>query len=62
MSQTITMVMVQLLTIGLPLIGVRLGSDALTSFVQTLIVVISGLWIWVRRYQQGDVNVLGARQ
>lgn len=61
MSQTITAVILQLLTIGLPLIGVTVGTDQLTGAVQVIILVASGVWIWVRRVQVGDVNALGKR-
>ncbi len=56
------MVILQLLTIGLPLIGVNAGSAQLTTTVQTIIMVASGLWIWYRRTQVGDVNAAGLRK
>lgn len=61
MSQTITAVIIQFLTIGLPMIGIQVGSDQLTVALQTIIVIVSGLWIWVRRVQMGGVNTLGKR-
>lgn len=62
MSQTIVMVIVQLLTIGLPMIGVTAGSDQLTNAIQTIVIVVSGIYIWVRRVQAGDVTVAGVRK
>jgi hypothetical protein len=62
MSQTISMVIVQLLTIGLPYIGVTAGSAQLTTTVQTIILVASGIWIWYRRTKVGDVTVAGVRK
>jgi hypothetical protein len=62
MSQTIAMVMTQLLAIILPMVGVTIGNDEITSLVQTLLVIIAGIWIWVRRVQQGDVTTLGSRK
>lgn len=62
MSQTIASVMIQLLTIILPIMGVRVGSDQLTSAIQTVIVVITGIYIWIRRVQQKDVTALGVRK
>lgn len=62
MSQTISAVIVQLLAIGLPKIGISVGSDSLTTTVSTILVVVSGLWIWWRRYRTGDVSPLGVRK
>lgn len=62
MSQTIAAVFVQLAVVLLPMVGVRVGDDALTSMVQTLTVIISGLWIWFRRVQNGDVSMMGVRK
>lgn len=59
MSQTISAVFIQLAIVILPMFGVRIGTDQLTSALQTIIVIASGLWIWIRRYQQGDVTVFG---
>lgn len=61
-SQTISAVIVQLLVIVLPMFGVRVGTDNLTNVVQTITVIGAGLWIWVRRYQEGDVSFFGARK
>ena len=61
MSQTIVAVAIQLLTLGLPMVGVTVGTEALTGTVQTLIIILSGLWIWIRRVQAGGVTPLGAR-
>ncbi len=62
MSQTILMVVVQLLSLGLPAIGITVGSDALTSFIQTGLIIASGLWIWFRRVQAGGVSGFGVRK
>ncbi len=56
------MVILQLLTIGLPLIGVNAGSAQLTTTVQTIVLIGSGLWIWYRRTLAGDVNAAGLRR
>jgi hypothetical protein len=56
------MVIVQLLTIGLPYIGVTVGSDQLTGAVQTVILVATGIYIWVRRVQAGGVTAAGFRK
>lgn len=61
-SQTVTAVFVQLAVIFLPMMGIQIGSDELTVAVQTIVVVLSGLWIWYRRVQAGDIKVFGARK
>ena len=61
MSSTITVIMVQLLTQFLPMIGVNIVSADLTTTIQTLTVVLGGVWIWYQRVQKGDVNVFGQR-
>ena len=62
MSTTIAAVIVQLLTIGLPLIGVTVGTQELTGAVQVIILVASGVWIWVQRVRVGDVSAFGVRK
>lgn len=62
MSQIIAAAIIQLLVVGLPMIGLRLGNDQITSFAQTLIVIGTAVWIWFRRYQQGDVKLSGLRK
>lgn len=62
MSQIISAVVIQFLTIGLPLIGVTLGSDQLTAFAQTLLMIGTGIWIWIRRAKMGDVTAAGIRK
>lgn len=61
-STTIASVIINLLSVGLPLIGVRVESDALTTTIQTVIAVITGAWIWYQRVQVGDVTKLGRRK
>ncbi len=62
MSTTIVSVIVSLLAVILPKVGVNVGSEQLTSTIQTILVVASGLWIWVERVKRGDVSVLGMRK
>lgn len=62
MSQTVISVVIMLLAEILPKIGIVVGSEQLTTTTSTLIVVISGIWVWVRRWQQGDVKWFGARK
>lgn len=59
MSQTIIAVFTILAAQVLPHFGIIIGNDTLTAFISTGITIVSGLWIWVRRYQQGDVKLFG---
>lgn len=61
-SQTISAVIVQLAVVLLPMMGIKVGSDQLTVAIQTITVIATGLWIWMRRFQEGDVTLLGARK
>lgn len=62
MSQTIISVIVLLLAQLLPKLGVQFDSESLTTTVQLIVSVAAALWIWVRRYQAGDIKVLGIRK
>ena len=62
MSTTISAVIINLLSVILPLMGITIGSDALTTTIQTIIALGTGLWIWKERYKKGGVNILGAKK
>ena len=62
MSQEYLSAVVAILAVLLPKFGVEIGSEALTTTLSTIITVISALWIMFRRYQRGDINVLGGRK
>lgn len=62
MSQTYIAVIVGILVELLPHLGVTVGSDALTTTIQTIVLLASGAWILIRRYKQGDVTVVGVRK
>lgn len=61
-STTYIAVIVNLLATFLPKLGIDVGSEQLTSFIQTLIALGSGLWILYKRHQQGDVTIVGKRK
>lgn len=61
MSQTYASAIISLLVIVLPMFGIKVGSDALTVTVQTVIVMGAQIWIMIRRLQQGDITILGGR-
>lgn len=60
MSTTIFSVIVMLLAQILPHFGVTVGSEAITTTLQTAITVAAGLWVWYKRYKTGDVTLFGA--
>lgn len=62
MSTTIIAVVINMLSIILPLVGVSIGSAALTTTVQTLFAIGTGFWIWKERKARGDVDWLGRRK
>lgn len=62
MSHTIIAVIINLLSVGLPYIGVTVGDAALTTTIQTLVAVVTGIYIWYRRVKVGDVSPLGRRK
>ena len=56
-STTIASVIAQLLVIVLPMLGIQVGSDALTGTIQTIVLIGTGLWIWKERFARGDVRL-----
>jgi len=61
-SHQYTAALVSLLVVVLPMIGIQIGTDQLTAAVQTFVVIAAQVWIMVRRYQDGDINALGAKK
>lgn len=61
-STTIGAVIVNILSMVLPKIGITIGTDELTSTMQVIITIVTGLWIWYQRVQRGDVTPLGKRK
>ncbi|MEK9208353.1 MAG: hypothetical protein AAB922_07740 [Patescibacteria group bacterium] len=62
MSTTISAVFIQLAVVLLPMMGIQVGSDQLTVVIQTITVIVTGLWIWFQRVQKGDVKFFGGRR
>ena len=62
MSTTITSALISILAVVLPLLGIQVGSEALTTTIQTILVVASGLWVYKERLGRGDVNFLGVKK
>ena len=61
MSHTIVVVFVIIMAHVLPMIGLNIGSDQLTTTVQTIVDIGGGIYIWYRRVKVGDVTVAGVR-
>lgn len=69
MSTTIAAVLINLLATLLPFIGVNAGSEQLTTTVQTLVAIGTGIYIWYRRTKMvavssgnGDVTAAGIKK
>lgn len=62
MSTTIIAVVTNLLVTILPLMGVTVGSDSLTTTIQTVVAVGTGVWIYIERVKRGDVTLVGFRK
>ena len=53
---------VTILSQVLPLLGINVGSDALTTTIQTIVAIVAGLWVIKERIARGDVKWFGARK
>ena len=62
MSSTYIATFVSILSVVLPLLGVHVGGEALTTTLQTLFIVVSGLWVLKERFKKGGVNIFGVKQ
>lgn len=62
LSQTYIATIALILAQVLPKFGITIGSEELTTTLSTLITIIGGIWIMVRRYQAGGINIFGARK
>ena len=60
-SQTYIAAVVVILSQVLPLLGINVGSEALTTTLTTIAAIVAGVWVMVRRYSNGDINSLGRR-
>jgi hypothetical protein len=60
-SQTYIAAIVAILAFVLPRLGLTIGSDELTNIVSTVLQLGGMIWVLVRRYQQGGINIAGKR-
>ena len=59
MSSTYIAVIVNVLAFFLPKLGVVIGSEELTTTIQTLSTVITAGWVLYQRYEVGDITPFG---
>jgi hypothetical protein len=60
MSPTYTSAIIAILATVLPMLGVQVGSEQLTTTVQTIIVLASAVIIMYRRWIKKDITITGA--
>lgn len=61
MSTTYIAQVIQTVAFILTLVGINVGSDALTTTVTTIITIVSGLYVFYGRYKAGGITALGSR-
>ena len=61
-SQTYAAAVVVVLAQLLPLLGIQVSTEALTTTLSTIISVVAGVVIMYRRYSQGDISAFGAHR
>lgn len=62
MSQEYLSALVLILVAILPKLGIQIGTEQLTAWIQAIITVIGGVLIMYRRYKRGDINIAGVKQ
>ena len=64
MSTTIGAIILNLLVVGLPYLGITVGDAALTTTIQTLVAVATGLWVWYQRTlpRKSEVGAFGFKK
>lgn len=69
MSTQYIAILVNLLVMLLPLVGITVESQALETTIQTIVAVVSGLWVMYQRTTleksiggRGDVTIFGVRK
>lgn len=45
----------------LPIFGVVISTDKLTSIIQSVIILIAGGVVMISRYSKGDINIAGGK-
>lgn len=58
-SSTVIAVFIQFAVVLLPVFGIKVGSAELTSAIQTIVTIGTGLFFWYKRVVRGDITVFG---
>ena len=53
---------VSILAVALPFMGVQIGTAELTTTITTIVVVGSGIYVWLRTIVKENRNIFGARK
>lgn len=61
-SQEYVSAFVVILVAILPKMGVVVGSEELTAWIQAVITVVGGIIIMVRRFKRGDITLGGVKK
>lgn len=61
MSTEIIAVIINIVATILPKMGIQIGSAELTTAVNVVLTLATGIYLWYKRYQRGGVNVAGVR-
>jgi len=61
-STTYIAIIVNLLSVGLPYLGLSIGDAQLTTTAQTIVAILTGLWVMMRRHKTGDISLAGIRK
>lgn len=62
MSTKVIASIATLLVTFLPMFGIELGAEAITTTVQSVVVIGSAIWVWYRTVSKEDVSPLGMRK
>jgi uncharacterized membrane protein len=62
MSQTYAAAVVVVLAQLLPLLGIEVSTEALTTTLSTIITIVAGVVIMYRRLTKGDISAFGVRK
>ena len=63
MSTTIFALMVNILGTALPYIGLSsITNEQLTTTLNVLLAVGTAIFLWFKRYSEGDITIVGSRK
>jgi len=59
MSTTVVLLIAQLLVVILPVFGVQVDNASVTNSLQTIVTIVTGLWVWYLHVKQGGLTFFG---